>query len=45
MKSATDERRTQNRRFRTVPDAANWIARHHPEINLDKPYHKHSSAK
>jgi hypothetical protein len=28
------------RRFRTLSDAAKWLAEHHPEIDLDKPYHK-----
>jgi hypothetical protein len=33
------------RRFRTVSDAARWLAEHHPDIDLDTPYHKHPPAR
>jgi len=33
-----NENRPDDRRFRTVADAAKWLAEHHPEIDLEKPY-------
>ncbi len=45
LQKADDDRRKQNRRFRTVSDAARWLAEHHPEIDLDTPYHKATPAK
>ena len=36
--AAWDEERRADRRFRTVADAAAWLAEHHPEIDLEKPY-------
>jgi hypothetical protein len=33
------------RRFRTVSDAAEWLAEYHPEIDLDKPSHKAQPSK
>ncbi len=40
LQLADDHHRKQNRRFRTVSDAARWLAEHHPDLDLDKPYHK-----
>ena len=40
IKIDSDYNRKFNRRFRTVSDAALWLAEHHPEIDLEKPYHK-----
>jgi hypothetical protein len=37
---ADDAHRKQHRRFRTVSDAARWLAAHHPDLDLDRPYHK-----
>jgi hypothetical protein len=45
LQIADDAHRQQNRRFRTVSDAAKWLAERHPEIDLDKPYHKHQPSK
>ena len=36
--AADDARRRRDRRFRTTSDAAAWVAQHHPEIDLDRPY-------
>jgi hypothetical protein len=38
IQTADADHRQQNRRFRTVSDAAKWLAEHHPEIDLDTPY-------
>jgi serine/threonine protein kinase len=45
LQKAHDDHRQQTRRFRTVSDAAKWLAEHHPDIDLDKPYHKHQPSK
>ena len=36
--TTSDARRRRDRRFRTTSDAAAWVAQHHPEIDLDRPY-------
>jgi serine/threonine protein kinase len=35
---ALQAERFANRKFRTLHDATAWLAEHHPEIDLDKPY-------